>query len=272
MHVLRDAEGKFVARARSAVSAHRRARSGNHFGASVNRAGSIKKSASQIEAEKRERAGWRAMGDRHGQAGREPIFVENPAGGIDAISILARPTFISETAAGRAYLRGYGKRAYLRDDPNMNRAAIRSVGDPEPETKSFYAAMLDITQHINKDALVKDTPFKASQIDKVYEVVIFTLDERVHLASLTPSTYYETISIIVKGKDYFPDDDEEREKWHEMEDELLQESETSSYMDYADAERIVGDKKRQKWMRAKNIGDFESMDDAREHAQGNSPF
>ena len=31
------------------------------------------------------------------------------------VSILARPTYISETVAGRAYLRGYGKRAYLRE-------------------------------------------------------------------------------------------------------------------------------------------------------------
>ena len=81
------------------------------------------KPSALTEAQKKERAGWRAMGDSHGKAGREPIFVENPTGGIDAISILARPTFISETAAGRAYLRGYGKRAYLRDsDDSANRA------------------------------------------------------------------------------------------------------------------------------------------------------
>jgi len=79
-----------------------------------NYAGDPPKSASLIEAQKKERAHWRYLGDKHAQEGREPIFAETPSG-IDAISILARPTYISETVAGRAYLRGYGKRAYLRE-------------------------------------------------------------------------------------------------------------------------------------------------------------
>ena len=86
-------------------------------GGSANRA----KTSAMTEAQKKERAYWRRLGNEHAQEGREPIFAETPTG-IDAISILARPTYISETAAGRAYLRGYGKRAYLRDSDNSNRA------------------------------------------------------------------------------------------------------------------------------------------------------
>jgi len=154
----------------------------------------------------------------------------------------------------------------------MSGKEIPSIGDPEQETMSYYAAIIDETSYVNKDALVKGTPFGASQIDKVYAVIIFTLDERVHICSLTPSTYFEPIYYIVKGKDgYFPTDDVERERWHEMEDVLLQEAEPGSYYDYSFAQKIVerdgGDGRR-----VKIIGDFESFDDAREHAQGNYPF
>jgi len=79
----------------------------------------VKKSASQIEAQNKERASWYRRGKKDGDIGREPIFQATPTG-VDAISIEARPTYISETAAGRAYLRGYGKRAYLRDTNETN--------------------------------------------------------------------------------------------------------------------------------------------------------
>jgi hypothetical protein len=140
--------------------------------------------------------------------------------------------------------------------------------------QTFYAAMIDDTKYINKEALTKGYKHvKPSDIHKVYEVIIFTLDERVHLASLTPSTYTMALSYIIEG-DFDYDNEKINEEVYDMADDLMRETDIGNYMDYRDAESLV--KRGENMVGAapmvRNIGEFEDIDEAYEYARGNSPF
>lgn len=119
---------------------------------------------------------------------------------------------------------------------------------------NIHAVALDVTRHYN--LAEEDKPL----ITRILDVFIYNPGERHHACEITPSYWLEHVYTTVETAVDTSDEDRER-----LDLKYAHEPTEDCYMHISDVEKVPED-------RRKDLGEFESLEEAREYAQGNCPF
>jgi hypothetical protein len=96
---------------------------------------------------------------------------------------------------------------------------------------------------------------------KIYAVYLWTPDVGVHIASLTPSA---ELWLVDYTTDKLGRTEAELEAWDDLRNELMRDSESVTYMNYRDVERMAEDKKN---VRDRGCYEIEGEGDAEDRAR-----